>query len=372
MATPRSRLVDPATSSVFHCFSRCVRRAFLCGQDPYSGRDFEHRRAWIRDRLQQLAGLFAIEVQAYAVMSNHLHVVVRTLPGQADAWDDREIARRWLSLFPGPGGEPGRPPREAAVSELCADAGRLAVCRGRLADLSWFMRCLNEPVARRANAEDDCTGRFWEGRFRCQKLADAGAILACMAYVDLNPVRAGMAETPEQSDFTSAQDRAASRQARRQLARAPQNPNPQQADLIQRAREEAGRDRWLAPIGLPAANAVNGGGQQGSGPTDGAAAAPDPAPLLGHLDEESYLELLDWTGREIREGKRGHIPAGLRPVLERLDLDVDAWADNVERYGGLFHRVAGKLARLKELALTTGQAWFAGHRGASQLYAGAR
>ena len=74
----------------------------------------------------------------------------------------------------------------------------------------------------------------------------------------------------------------------------------------------------------------------------------DPPPLLSHLSEEQYLELLDWTGRQIRAGKRGHLGPDLRPVLERLDLDVEAWVKNVECYGGLFHRVAGKLKRLKE------------------------
>ena len=160
MATPRRFLVDPAKSGVFHCVSRCVRRAFLCGQDSYSGRDYEHRRSWIRDRLRELTGSFAVEVFSYAVMSNHLHVVMRTLPEQVAGYGDEEAARRWLRLFPGNGGEPGQPPGDDAIRGLCKDTKRLAACRARLADLSWFMRALNEPIARRANREDDCTGRF--------------------------------------------------------------------------------------------------------------------------------------------------------------------------------------------------------------------
>ena len=377
MPTPRRLLVDPAQSGVFHCISRCVRRAFLCGWDSYSGHDYEYRRGWVRDRLQELAGLFAVEVHAYAVMSNHLHVVVRTLPGLVDAWDEEEVARRWLRIFPGPRGKPGRPrlPEALAIRDLCQDSGKLATCRARLADLSWFMRCLNEPIARRANQEDECTGRFWEGRFKCQKLDDAGAALACMAYVDLNPVRAGIAATPEQSDFTSALDRAIARQARRQLARAPENPTAEQAKLIARAKDESGRDQWLAPIGPVSEKEGrdNHASEEGARPHPGQSAlqpvAADPPPLLANLSVDRYLELLDWTGRQIRSDKPGHIPQDLRPVLERLDLDVEAWVDNVEGYGSLFHRFAGKLKRLGELAAATGCAWLHGHDGARRLYA---
>ena len=232
MATARRLLVDTAQSGVYHCVSRCVRRAFLCGQDSYSGRNFEHRRAWVRDRLRELTGLFSIEVQAYAVLSNHLHLVVRTAPERVRGWTDEVVARRWMVLFPGKRGKVGEVPSESGVKALCKDSRRLECIRNRLVDLSWFMRCLNESIARRANHEDDCTGRFWEGRFKCQKLDDEGAALACMAYVDLNPVRAGIAPTPEESDFTSAQDRVAACRARRQLACAPRNPTPAAAPII--------------------------------------------------------------------------------------------------------------------------------------------
>jgi REP element-mobilizing transposase RayT len=379
MAIARRTLVDPAEIGVFHCISRCVRRAFLCGRDSYSGKNYEHRRAWIRDRLRELAGLFAVEVHAYNVMSNHLHVVMRTRPDQAKAWDDAEVARRWLQICPGKRilSDPAGAPDECAIRALCADAGKLAVRRARLADLSWFMRCLNEPIARRANKEDECTGRFWEGRFKCQKLDDEGAALSCMAYVDLNPVRAGIAATPEQSEFTSACDRATAHKARRQLARAPKDPTPEQAPLIARAEIESSLDHWLAPIGALSGEQVEDPQESDQAarahPVHGVHPAAKPGtgttpPLLAHLSVEHYLELLDWTGRQIRSDKRGHIANELRPVLERLDLDVDAWVANVAAYGGLFHRIAGKLDRLDELAHAAGRAWLQGHYGARRLY----
>jgi len=408
MPTARRLLVDPAGSGVYHCISRCVRRAFLCGRDEYSGQDYEHRRGWVEGRLRQLAALYAVEVFAYAVMSNHLHVVVRTLPGRVAGWCDEEVARRWLRIFPGQTGtrEPGKPPlsEQEAVGILCRDRAKLALCRARLADLSWFMRSLNEPIARRANREDECTGRFWEGRFKCQRLEDPGAVLACMAYVDLNPVRAGMAETPEASEFTSGRQRARALRAARQLQRAPaaaiHAPSAEQAALVRRARAAARCDHWLAPIG-PDCQPANVGLQDptagkpepadpappavatvspapsltAAGSPPGAAATPppavavaDPPRLLPHLNPERYLALLDWTGRQIRSGKRGHIDPQLRPLLERLDLDVEAWVDNVEAYGGLFRRLAGKLRHLSEVARASGRAWLHGHEGARRLY----
>ena len=368
MATARRLLVDPAVGGVFHCTSRCVRRAFLCGRDAYSGRDFEHRRGWVRDRLREMADLFAVEVYAYAVMSNHLHVVLGTDPGRVGAWSDAEVARRWLSIFPGLGGKRGQPPEESAILAFCQEADRLTICRGRLADVSWFMRCLNEPIARRANREDECTGRFWEGRFKCQRLDDAGALLACMAYVDLNPVRAGIAAAPELSDFTSAQDRSVACRARRQLAAAPESPTPAQAPLIAQARTEVTRDRWLVRF---AASSENPPDADTMAPAQG---QPHDSPRhhsttwLADISVENYLELLDWTGRELRADKRGHLSSHLRPVLERLDLDVEAWVENVSRYGGLFHRLAGKIQRLHAWAQATGRAWLHGHRGARRLY----
>ena len=294
-AYARKDLIAAGADCLVHTISRCVRRAWLCGDDPYTGKNFDHRREWVRERVKQLVGHFAVEVLAYAVMSNHSHFVLWCRPSVAAEWSAEEVARRWLGLF----GKRVNGPTEQEVAAAVANPERIELWRGRLGNVSWFMRCLNEWLARKANAEDECTGRFWEGRFCCQLLEDEGAVLACMAYVDLNPVRAKMAACLEESRLTSVHDRIIARRARLRLevidggeaeesggnaAReggepgdgtadavrpdgadgAAENDEPvdggnkrkkaremtaEQARLLAETREEAGRDGWLCRFG---------------------------------------------------------------------------------------------------------------------------
>ncbi len=208
MTLARQALVSLSTTPYYHCIGRCVRRAFLCGDDMLTGRSFEHRRGWIVSRLDQLTSVFAISVCAYAVMSNHYHLVLRINSETAEDWPDTEVVERWCTLFSGPLlVQRYRAGEHLTDAETLMVADRISLYRSRLSDLSWFMRCLNEHIARTANAEDDCSGRFWEGRFKSQALLDEQALLSCMAYVDLNPIRAGISKTLEHSDYTSIQQR---------------------------------------------------------------------------------------------------------------------------------------------------------------------
>jgi REP element-mobilizing transposase RayT len=200
MTRPRSHIAPPDAAGAYHCVQRCVRRAFLCGVDRYTGQDFEHRKAWAESRIRLVGECFAVAIEAYAVMSNHLHLVLRIDPGVAAAWGDDEIAARWVKLFPPR--EEGYATVEHKRQRLLSDPEHIDILRRRLGSLSWLMRCLVEPIARRANREDGCKGRFWEGRYKCQALCDERALLAAMAYVDLNPIRAGIAETLENSAHT--------------------------------------------------------------------------------------------------------------------------------------------------------------------------
>ncbi len=208
MPEPRYHQVSIEDTPYYHCISRCVRRAFLCGSDPLSGFNFEHRRQWIVERIKLMCSVFAIDLCAYAIMNNHYHIVVQINPVRVDEWTDEEVAHRWMQIFSGPLlMHQYLTNADLTRAELKCVAELFATWRERLADLSWFMRCINEPIARMAHSEDHCTGSFWEGRFKSQALLDERALLACMAYVDLNPIRAAMATTPERSDYTSVQER---------------------------------------------------------------------------------------------------------------------------------------------------------------------
>ncbi len=202
----RKQIVDDSKVGVYQCIGRCVRRAFLCGTDAVSGRDFSHRKVWLQGRLESLASVFAVDICTFSVMSNHFHALLRIRPDIAAAWSDEEVAYRWACVraiyrkhrrtMP----EPNR----SHIDELLKSPKELADRRKRLSSLSMFMALLCEPLAILANKEDRVSGRFWQGRFRSQALLDESAMLACSMYVDLNPIRAGVAATPEQSAFTSA------------------------------------------------------------------------------------------------------------------------------------------------------------------------
>ncbi len=328
MPQARYRLVDTRTTPYYHCISRCVRRAFLCGFDSLSGKNFDHRKQWLLDRIKQLSGVFAIDVCAYAIMSNHFHLVLHVDTASAESWSDEEVLFRWLSLHKAPfvvqkyqTGEQLNSIEQEALSST------IDSWRSRLADLSWYMRCLNEFVARCANAEEKCTGRFWEGRFKSQALLDEAALFSCMAYVDLNPIRAGLSESLEDSEFTSIQER-----LRHFAAKSSRSPG----------------NAWLSPL----KNEIG---------CSGTSRIP--------LSQESYFSLVDWTGRAIREEKHGAIPAEISPILERLGVDQSNWVTNTRYFGNRFYRGVGRLNQLKRLAAITGQCWVQGKNQVDQFYA---
>jgi hypothetical protein len=209
MPTPRHVIVDESKPGLYHVMSRCVRRAHLCGDG------FEHRRDWIQERIETLASVMAIDIYAWDILSNHLHVLLAIRPDLVAEWSDQEVVRRYLLLCPGKwrrrlrGIPVDSPPTDAEINDVLAMEGRVSVLRSRMSSLSWCMARLKEPISRRANREDDCTGHFWEGRFRSIAVLDEAAILAVATYIDLNSVRAGIIDRIEASRHGSVGQRAA-------------------------------------------------------------------------------------------------------------------------------------------------------------------
>ena len=321
MTRPRNALVSIESTRYYHVMSRCVRRAFLCGFDKVSGNDYEHRRDWIECRIHLLSSIFAIDVCAYAVMSNHYHIVVRLSPEQLYDADEREVARRWQCLFKGTllfqqfcEGKALKDYEQAIVDQ------EIAVYRERLCNLGWLMKCLNEPLARIANNEDNCKGAFWEPRYKSQALCSDEALLSCMAYVDLNPIRATMANTPEDSDHTSIAYRL------NQLANKP-TIDLNQAIAVQHAQG------FLLVNQLATKSLLHFN--------------PDKKNLHHQLpfNQAEYIQLVEWTGRIIRNDKRGYIDPTTPDILDRLNIDSKRWLTSATEFEMLHRKRFGNRPR---------------------------
>ncbi len=309
MPKPRYAQVSLEATPYYHCISRCVRRAYLCGIDINTGESFEHRRQWLEDKLLETGGIFALDICAYAIMSNHYHVVLHINKTQAQAWCLDEVIHRWHQLFTGNVLSQrhcqGKPLSKAEQNTL---KKMVETWRKRLMDISWFMRVINENIARQANAEDQCSGRFWEGRYKSQALLDEAALAACMAYVDLNPIRASIARTPETADHTSIKQRI----QRALNSSHPQNKNQQARHLF----PFVGNPRKNMPQGLP-------------------------------FKLNDYIELVEWTGRQLQEGKRGKINTDLPPILHRLNFESENWLYLSQHFESKLKGLVGSVIKLK-------------------------
>jgi REP element-mobilizing transposase RayT len=296
MATPRKQQISLEDTPYYHCVARCVRRAFLCGEDKYSGQSYEHRRGWVEDKLHFLTQVFAIDVCAYAVMSNHYHVVVFIDEVKAKQWSMIEVLERWHTLYKGTLLTKQYCQGEALAKPLLDIVKSTAkVYRKRLMKISWFMGYINEGIARAANQEDDCKGRFWEGRFKSQALLDEAVLASCMAYVDLNPIRVNAAQTPENSEHTSIKLRC------------------EQA-------EKSNQPSTLLPfIGNP----IKG--------------MPKGLPF----ELKDYVKLIELTGRCIREAKSGFIEESQPAILNRLNISPENWLIITTEFNTQFHGAIG-------------------------------
>jgi len=331
MTMARAHLVDPLVTRWYHCITRCVRRAFLLGEGALD------RKQWIEDRLEELAQIFSIAVAGFAVLDNHLHVLVRLDPEVAEGWSDEEVARRWGRLFP---------PRDAArrplpVSEdwvrgRLQDAAWLSEARQRLLSLSWFMKCLKEPLARMANREEQTRGVFFESRFKSIAILDEESLLATCAYIDLNPLAAGIATVPEGSEHTSIHQRVKHVEDQGRV----EDVKAAEAGSFAGVAKSSGLEEshWLCPI------------------EDRRGIDSSREGMLAGFTLGNYLMLVDYTSRLFREGKAS-ISRELSALFDRLGSSAETWQSRLLklRDGHLLGRfLASSRERLRAVAVQLG------------------
>ncbi len=327
MTMARSHLVDVSVTRWYHCITRCVRRAFLLGEGPLN------RKEWIENRLKELSEIFAVAVGGFSVLDSHLHLLVRLDPEVAGGWSNEDVVRRWGRLFP-PRDKSRQtlPVSDVWVQSRLKDAAWVATIRARLHSLSWFMKCLKEPLSRLANRQDSTRGAFFEERFKSVAILDEESLLATCAYIDLNPVAAGIVEVPEASPHTSVTTRVnhVKAQGRTSDLKAAEHGS------VAGSSASAGLEEtiWLCPI------------------EDRRRLDSSREGMLESISLGSYLLLIDYTGRLFREGK-AVISAELSGILDRLGSNVESWQTRLEklRSGRLLGRFfAASRERLRQAA----------------------
>lgn len=353
MAIKREVQVCLETTPFYHCYVRCVRRAYLCGQDSVSGDNYDHRKQWIVSRLKFLSYVYAIDICAYAVMSNHYHVVLHVDKKRALAWKREEVVERWMQVCAGDAlvdrwlEEPDTLNKES----LALVYETIEKWRERLYSISWLMRCVNETVARMANEEDACKGRFWEGRFKSQALLDEVALLSCMAYVDLNPVRAGMEDNLIDCDFTSIQARLYEQCKRK----AQKNTNEKR--LVKRVQQQRKIKELLALKDLPEAPLL---------PFSKSHQLRSDTVLP--FAREDYFELIEATGRIVREDKTGFLSEESPKILQRFGVKPEYWLKHVKFFNLNYSFCVGRLDNMRDFVSSCQRGLGKGAAASKQIY----
>lgn len=330
MTQARRQQIDESVTPWYHCISRCVRGSRLMGGE------FAHRQQWLEERIQFLTEIMGIECLAFGILDNHVHLLLRLDSELVNSWDEREVAERWARLFPPTALKSDCPQAwEEWVTTHAADADWVATSRESLASISCFHKCLKEPLARLANKEEGVTGAFWNGRFRSIAILDESALLTTAAYIDLNPVAAGIADTPEDSPHTSFHARV---EHCRNLGELEQVQDGLSTETSQTEMEQ---QHWLLPI------------------EDRRAQGEAVIGMLSGFTFSCYARLVDWASRLIREGK-AHIDACVASIFERLQLDAEQWQSSLQllltskKLVGCYF---GCRSRLYEVAQRLGKRW---------------
>jgi REP element-mobilizing transposase RayT len=309
----------------YHCISRCVRRSFLFGYDSLTQRNFDHRRAWVITQLQSLCSVFAIKVCAYAVMSNHYHLVLCVEPDAIRNLSDEEVLMRIKHIHTlRMHGTFASIDKNKLNKIVTPD--EMESYRKMLIDISTFMGALNEYLARKANKEDDCKGRFWESRFKSMSLLDDAALLTCMAYVDLNPFKSGMAVSLEEADFTSIQERIRNSQSIKTIKKDKSAINP-------------GLKHHL-----------------------GLFASPNVANPHIPCSWENYYQLVEWTQQQLQDKKSGSISIELQIMLDKLGVKPDVWLSQAKQLEKNYSWMVGSFEKLKHVLENKKLQWVRGMR----------
>lgn len=310
MTVARKEIVNVGLTRWYHCISRCVRAAFLMGDGEWD------RKQWIEDRLELLSSSFAISVAGFSALDNHLHVLCRLDPDRSKEWSAEEIVRRWIKVYP---------PRSLAMDDEkvvqmwierhAKDSQRVEVLRERLQDLGWFMKALKEPLARLANKSDGCRGTFWEARYKSIAVLDTEALLATCAYIDLNPVAAGVAALPEKSKHTSIKQRVDHARTKGKIHSL---KSARQGSVVgSRSAGNVDQDHWLVPMDDRRVHTTGRAKSNREGMLEGFS--------LG-----SYLLLVDYTGRCFRSSK-ARINSAVTEIFDRLGTSGEAWTSRIHK-----------------------------------------
>ena len=291
------------------------------------------RKDWIENRLRELNEIFAVSVGGFSLMDNHLHLLLRIDPEVASRWTDSEVVERWFKLFPPRGADrkPMKVSNEIVAARL-ANVAWVAETRKRLSSLGWFMKCLKEPLARLANKQDECTGAFFEGRFKSIAILDEESLLSVCAYIDLNPVAAGVAPTPEESEHTSVKERV------EHVKASGRTKDLQAAELgsIAAVRVSGGLedDLWLVPI---EDRREQGAMREG---------------MRSGFSLGQYLMLVEYSGRMLRDGKAA-ISSEVADIFTRLGSTPETWGIRMAKLTGgrlLGRFLSASRDRLRQLA----------------------
>jgi hypothetical protein len=343
--TNRDQVFDPFSVGTYHVFNRTARKLHLMGVDAVSGKELSHRKKMVVEKLRGLSKYFCIDVFAYAVLSNHFHLVLRNRPDSVEKLSDAEVAVRWLMICSTGRNEAGEPlpPTESQINAALKDAEKIAVWRLRLSNPSWLMKMACQFIATRCNKEDGCTGKFFAERFKMVALLDEPAVIACMAYVDLNPIRAGLAGNFEEFETVSIRERLGTLDGSKVTPEQWLVSLPRQHELRERRREVlSDRSGHLGEsVGLERGVAILATSTE------------------IEISIEDYTEMLHWLAIKCRPNLVNSLRASeaTEQLLESRNLDPLKFTDTVRNFRQLFLTAAGGTASVARETQRRAQRW---------------